>query len=92
MKNLLKTYTDSISQIFKNFELEGAYGEIDIRTESKWIYEDDEVRWLESECLYSNNVIRKPCYYQNYTMFYVDNGCGDRYYQIFCNDLIDKKI
>jgi hypothetical protein len=88
MKELLKKYLETQRAIFEFFDLpSGTYGEIDIRTEVKWKHSDDEVSWLEGEDdeEYSNDIIGDTLSVGDYTLIYVDNGCGDHYYQIFYN-------
>jgi len=93
MKELLRIYTDSITKIFENFGLKNGYGEISIHTNVKWcLNTDEEVRWIEGGCLYANEIIGKPHYYQNYMMAYVNDGCGNSYYQIFDINLMDNEI
>ena len=95
MKNLLETYTNTLEQIFKNFGMEGGYGELDIRTNVKWNSDEKrgyDVRWIENECVYANELISPPIFYENYVLFYVNNGEGDKYYQIFDYNLKDEKI
>jgi len=89
MKELLKTYQETIKAIFEKFGYENGYGEIDIKTDVTWTsIEDEAVRWIENDELYCNEVMHtSPLRYENYVMFYVDNGCGERFYQIFDGSL-----
>ena len=98
MKELLEIHGITLTAIFSAFGIEDAYGELDIKDKCIWSYTGDTVYWIEHddprEELYSNElVIMTPyiCEY-GYTMFYVDNGCGDKFYQIFANRLYDESI
>jgi hypothetical protein len=94
MRELLKTYQETIDAIFSKFGIENGYGEIDIKTDVKWTLNgDEEIRWIENDDLYCNEIRRgEPMYYENWMMVYVDNGCGDQFYQIFDTDLRDDSI
>jgi len=92
MKELLNTYTETIDQIFTNFGIEDGYGEIDMKTVVKWNMDDETVRWIEKDCLYSNEIRRDALYFENYILIYVDNGCGDMFYQIFDTNLRDETL
>ena len=93
LKKELKIYQTSIDKIFSIFGIKNAYGEIDVRTTVKWnLNGNDSVRWLEKGELYSNDVLRDPLYADGHMMVYVDNGCGDRYYQVFDMKLKDKNL
>lgn len=92
MKELLDTYTGTIDQIFNNFGIKDGYGEIDIKTEVKWDMNDETVRWTEDDDLYSNEIRRDALYFENYVLLYVDNGCGDMFYQIFDTNLRDETL
>jgi hypothetical protein len=91
MEKLLKTYEDTVAEIFKSFGLDGSYGEIDIRDNVKWYHTDSDVIWLGNDDKeeYGNEIMNGPSVDKNneYTIFYIDNGCGERYYQIFKNSL-----
>jgi hypothetical protein len=89
MKDLLKTYQETVNDIFLRFGYENGYGEIDVKINVVWIsIEDEEVRWLENEQIYCNETMHMtPLRFENYVMFYVDNGCGERFYQIFDENL-----
>jgi hypothetical protein len=92
MKELLATYKNTIEEIFKRFGLEDAYGEIDIKDEVEWVSTDESVHWIEDECEYSNDVLYDSRTDGEYTILYVDNGCGDRFYQIFKNSLYKEDL
>ena len=94
MKELLETYQETIDAIFKKFGHENVYGEIDVKTDVRWTLNGkEEVRWMENDCLYANEIVRgEPDYYENWMMVYVDNGCGDQFYQIFDTNLRDDGI
>ena len=98
MKELLEIYGITLTAILSMFGIEDAYGELDIKDKCIWCHNGDTVYWIEhddpDEELYANElVIMTPyiCEY-GYTMFYVDNGCGDKFYQIFANRLYDETI
>ena len=96
MKKLLETYQETIDQIFKLFGLENGYGEIDLRLETKWNADDDNVRWLEKYegDVYSYDIQKGPWISQDnkFTMYYIDNGCGEKYYQIYENEFKDENF
>jgi hypothetical protein len=92
MKELLGTYTETIDKIFKNFGIEDGYGEIDIMDSVKWNMDDETVRWSENDDMYSNEIRRDVLYFENYVLLYVDNGCGDMFYQIFDTNLRDETL
>lgn len=93
MKDLLETYTNTLDSIFEKFGLKNGYGEINICINYKWRNNYDSVLWMENECLYLNDICDRTEYnYENFVMFYVDNGCGDNYYQIFDNNLKDETL
>ena len=90
MKHLLETYQSTLSSIFEYFGLLQGYGELDIRTDVKWSLTSDSVHWYEDcdgeeEEEYANDILGVPVVAEDYTLVYVDNGCGERYYQIFYN-------
>lgn len=93
MKNLtelLKQYTETIDAIFKSFGIEGGYGEINDHTTDYFRFSNggDDVNWSdktfdsEDGGQYGNEVLNK---YENEThyLLYVDNGSGEKYYQVF---------
>lgn len=85
---LLKQYTETVDAIFISFGMENGYGEIDDRTADFFCLNHDCVKWSmeefdpEDDGEYCNDVHSK---HENGThyMLYVDNGCGDQFYQIF---------
>lgn len=87
MKELLETYQKTLSSIFEYFNLHTYGGELDIRTDVKWFLTSDCVHWYEGEDEeeYSNEILGVPVIAEDYILVYVDNGCGERYYQIFYN-------
>lgn len=91
-KDILEAYKQGSDLIFNSFGLKNGYGEIDIMDDVKWTCDESEVRWLNKDCLYSNEIMRGPWEHQNYMLFYVDNGCGEKYYQIFDKNLMDENI
>jgi hypothetical protein len=92
MKELLKTYTNTITEIFKRFGLVDAYGEIDIKDTVEWVSTDESVHWIEKDGEYANDVLYDSRTDGEYTLFYVDNGCGDKFYQIFKNSLYKEEL
>lgn len=92
MKELLETYTNTITEIFKRFGLDGAYGEIDIRDTIEWTATDESVHWIQEDDEYANDILCEPRTDGEYTIFYVDNGCGDQFYQIFKNSLYKEDL
>lgn len=89
MKDLLKTYQETVQSIFEKFGDENGYGEIDVQIDVVWTsLNDEEVRWKVNDEVYCNETMHSTPYrYENYVMFYVDNGCGERFYQIFDENL-----
>lgn len=87
MKELLETYQKTLSSIFESFGLKHGYGEIDILTDVKWFLTNQCVHWYEGEDNeeYVNDILGVPVIAEDYTLVYVDNGCGERFYQIFYN-------
>lgn len=83
---LLKQYTKIVNSIFKSFGIDGGYGEINDSTSNFFCINNNTVEWSEEkfyeEGTYSNKIVKK---FENDThyLFYVDNECGERYYQIF---------
>jgi hypothetical protein len=83
---LLKQYADTIDAIFKSFGIDNCYGEIDDRTSDFFSIDDNTVEYsdkkFEDEGVYLNSIIKK---YENDThyLLYINNGCGQRFYQIF---------
>jgi hypothetical protein len=92
MKELLKSHKELTNAIFKSFGIENGYGDIDDKTDFKWDFTSDSIHWLEEDDLYSNDILRGPAKFENYVLFYVDNGCGDEYYQIFDINLRDEEL
>lgn len=92
MKELLESYTETVDKIFSSFGIENGYGEIDIRTDVKWTMDKENVRWESNEDMYSNDIRRGPYEFENYVLLYVDNGCGENYYQIFNSELRDDSL
>jgi hypothetical protein len=93
MEELLRVYREITEQIFTSFGIENGYGEIDEQISVRWNSNEESIYWIgEDDEVYVNDIIRGPAVFENYSLFYVDNGCGYRYYQIFKNDLIDENI
>jgi hypothetical protein len=92
MKELLETYKKTIDEIFTKFGIENGYGEIDDQTNSKWEMDSDSVRWIDGDCLYSNEIQGHARFFENFTLVYVRNVCGDSFYQIFDNNLKDPEL
>ncbi len=92
MKELLRQYKETIPLIFEKFGVEQGYGEIDDSTDVIFNYDTHQVTWIEHECLYSNEIRSIIGEYETYIMFYVDNGCGDQYYQIFDKTFFDADL
>lgn len=94
MKDLLKTYHDTAQAIFKKFGLNQAYGEIESKIDVEWtLHGEDSVSWLEDGDIYSNEIRRGcPMYHENWMMVFVDNGCGEHFYQIFDTNLRNDEI
>lgn len=92
MKELLEVYKNTISEIFSKFGRADGYGELDIQTNVEWNMLSDSVIWVDKECAYSNDVIGKAGSFENYVLLYIDNGCGERFYQIFNNDLKNENL
>lgn len=88
LQDLLITYKETIDQIFKSFGLDEGYGEFDDKTDQFFCITEDSVCWQDEEFSededteYSNDIRWK---HENEThyLLYVDNGCGDNFYQIF---------
>jgi hypothetical protein len=87
MKELLETYQKTLSLIFESFGLNQSYGEINNLTDVKWFLTSGSVHWYEGEdeeeC--ANEIIEVPIVAEDHTLIYVDNECGERFYQIFYN-------
>ena len=83
---LLKQHVNTIDAIFKSFSIDNCYGEIDDRTSDFFRIDDNTVEYsdkkFEDEGVYLNSIIKK---YENDThyLLYINNGCGERFYQIF---------
>lgn len=94
MKELLKTYRETLKAIFEKFGLERGYGEIDVNIDVKWTLNGfEEVRWMEDDGMYCNEICRgEPLYHDNWMLVYVDNGSGERYWQIFDTNLRDDSL
>jgi hypothetical protein len=94
MLDLLKTYSETLSSIFSKFGIDQSYGEIESKIDVEWtLCGNESVVWVEDEELYSNDIRRgEPVYYQNWMLVYVDNGCGESFYQIFNTDLKNDEI
>ncbi len=92
MKDLLKAHKELTDAIFRSFGIENGYGDIDDKTDVKWDFTTDSVHWAEDDDLYSNDIIRGPAIFENFVMFFVDNGGGDEYYQIFDTTLRDENL
>ena len=92
MKELLKAHREITEAIFLAFGIENGYGDIDDKTDVKWDATDDSVHWLEGDEIYSNDVLRGPAKFDNFVLYFVDNGCGDEFYQIFDTNLRDSEL
>lgn len=94
MKELLKTYKETLSEIFTRFDMKIGYGELDIKTDVEWLQIERDLYWVEGEDkeLYSNEIYGAKKVAEGLTIFYVDNGCGDRFYQIFNNELMNENL
>lgn len=83
---LLKQYNKIVDSIFKSFGIGGGYGEINDSTSIFFRIDNDTVQWSEEkfyeEGTYSNEIVTK---FENDThyLLLVDDGSGERYYQIF---------
>lgn len=85
IKELLEIYRKAATEIFLAFGFDEAYGEIESKIDVEWTLDGEEsVTWIENGDVYSNEIRRGgPMYHENWMMVYVDNGCGENYYQIF---------
>jgi hypothetical protein len=84
MKNLLFSYQMASESIFTAFGLDNVYGEIVDQTGSEWEeLHGEEVRWVQKDKIYSNEVVSGPFEHENYRIYKVDNGCGEKYWQVF---------
>ena len=92
MKDLLKAHKEITEAIFRSFGIENGYGDIDDKTDVKWDATDDSVHWLEESEIYANDVLRGPAKFDNFVLYFVDNGCGDEFYQIFDTNLRDSEL
>jgi hypothetical protein len=93
MKALLEQYAQVTNDIFEAFGIQNGYGEIDDRTDYKWSGDSETVRWTGSDGeIYANDVLRGPVFAENFALFYVDNSCGEQFYQIFDTNLKDDEI
>jgi len=92
LREVVENYKRSMQKIFDAFGNSSGYGEIDLRETCKWNFRSGEVIWLEKDTIYSNEMLSEPDYCDGLMMVYVDNGCGDKYYQIFDMDLKDETI
>ena len=83
---LLKQYADTMDSIFKSFGIYGGYGETNDRTSDFFRIDNDTVEWseekFEDEGEYSNEIVKKIENDTHY-LLYVDDQCGERFYQIF---------
>ena len=88
INSLLKQHVDILCTIFESFGIDDGYGEIDNRTADFFCLNDDCVKWsLETfdpmeDGEYMADIQNK---YENEThyLLYVDNGCGENFYQVF---------
>ena len=92
MKELLKAHRELTEAIFLSFGIENGYGDIDDKTDVKWDGDEETVNWIEDDELYSNEVVRGPAQFENFVLYYVDNSCGDQFYQIFDMNLKDDEL
>lgn len=92
MKDLLKAHREITEAIFLSFGIENGYGDIDDKTDSKWDSTTYSVHWLEDNELYANDILRGPAKFENFVLYFVDNGGGDEFYQIFDTTLQDPNL
>ena len=92
MKDLLKAHREITEAIFLSFGIENGYGDIDDKTEVKWDASEDVVHWAEDDELYSNDILRGPAKFENFVLYFVDNGGGYEFYQIFDTTLQDPNL
>jgi hypothetical protein len=94
MKELLQTYQETVRALFERFGQKGGYGEIVVQTDAVWTtVQDEEVRWIKDGEVYCNETMHSTPYrHENWVMYWVDNGCGDRFYQIFDENLRDDSL
>lgn len=90
MKELLKSHRELTEAIFLSFGIENGYGDIDDKTDVKWDSTEESVHWVEGDDIYSNDILRGPAVFENFVLYYVDNSCGDQFYQIFDTSLRDE--
>ena len=89
IEELFETYENIVPNIFEIFGSDLTYGEFDIQTKVKWEMYAETVTWYEGEDEkeYSNEIVGSIIEAEGYTLMYVDNGCGDNFWQIFNNSL-----
>lgn len=84
--NVIELYEEAKSNLLKAFNIDGYLGEISV---------NDNYWKRDSECIFFGNTPEEVDCYANdicnnwsreietHTMFYVDDGCGNRYYEVF---------
>jgi len=92
MKDLINQYNEAAIEIFQLFGLKNVYGEIVSQLDSKWNSCKHDVRWLDEQGELYSNEIRTKYDSENFVMFYVNDGSGNYYYQIFDKSLRDESI
>lgn len=88
INELLNQHKETIDAIFQLFEINDGYGEINDHTSDFFTLSECTVNWHNEKFdpadggMYANE-IRNMKENDTHYLLYVDNGCGDKFYQIF---------
>lgn len=93
IKTLLRIYVETSAVLFGKFGINDVDGDIVDKTNEKWDYSDESVCWLDSKGdLYVEDIRRGPVEFENFRLFYIDDSCGNRFYQIYDIQNRDEEI
>lgn len=84
-----KKLSDEIFKAF--FGGNSGYGDLDINLDLAWRNDNDNLLWRENNTVFACEIMREYTY-QNFIMFYIDTGCGEKYYKIFDINLMDPEL
>lgn len=93
IKQKIQSFNEIKSDISEYFGTD-IYDGFDDMTSVEWNGNEESIYWLDGENsdLYSAEVYRQFIKKEEYTLAYLDSGCGDKYWAIFDNSKINEDI
>lgn len=92
-RDLIKTHSTILSDIFKSFGVEGGFGEIVNHPDAKWFYNGDGINFYEKDCEYGYESCNECGTSDGLVMYYTREN-GETYYSIFdkSNELTEDEL